>query len=161
MQRLELGPWSVRSDPELTSEAYARIDTSGAELCGCEPCLNFALARHLVYPTDAVDLLEWLGIDPLLESDLCYCERLASGLHSYAGVFHFVGAIEEPPRRVAAASTLVCRSFSTQLVRAGEGLSVGFFAANDDHPDVFSDLPLVELAFSAHVPWVSNADEPR
>ena len=82
-------------------------------------------------------------------------------MHSYAGVFHFVGVIEEPPRLVAARSTLPCRSFSAELVCAGDGLSVGFFAANHDHPDVFEGLPLVELAFSAQVPWVSNADEPR
>ena len=35
MQLVELRKWAVRCEPDLTREAYALLDSSGAEECGC------------------------------------------------------------------------------------------------------------------------------
>ena len=69
METLALRKWVVRSEPELTAEAYALTESGGAESCGCEECFNFAAARHLVYTPEVLELFDVLGIDPLLEAE--------------------------------------------------------------------------------------------
>ena len=102
MQLVELRKWSIRSDPDLTREAYALLDCGGAENCGCEECFNFATARHLVYDPDLLQLLDYLGIDPLLEAEVHRDRRLGSGRHTYTAWFFLVGEIASgPPTSVA------------------------------------------------------------
>ena len=156
MQTIEFGAFRVRCDPDETREVYARFDVSGAEDCGCEPCYNFALARHLVYPTDVLDLFDWLGVDPLLESEVVYNGCLERGLHSYSGFFHVVGELEAcpvpplsgPERRGAA------------LVGEPSRIALGFFDVQASVPEAFDCRSIVELEFCACVPWISVAPEP-
>ena len=157
MQTVELRKWRVRSDPDLTREAYARIDVGGAESCGCEECFNFAASRHLVYTAEVLDLLEWLGIDPQLEADVERCGCLESGLHAYTVWFYLVGEIASGP------ATVVARSggeTTSSLEDAGEGIGVGFCADASGAPDVFGGMPVIQLAIGVAAPWVSNAPEP-
>ena len=157
MQRVELPKWSILSDPELTREVYALIETSGAELCGCEVCFNFAIARHLAWSPEALDLFECLGIDPLLESAVSHVARLRSGLHVYTGTFHLVGEIASGPATPVAARN---GEPALSLVPLGDGLSLGFTADRSPAPEAFYGLPVVGLEFRARIPWISNAPEP-
>lgn len=157
LQKLELGAWVLATDPAATAEAYARIDAGGCETCGCEPCFNFAEARHLVFSTGFVDLLEFLGIDPLLESEVAYRGASACGQHLYSGWFHLVGRIERGPvENVAIPGAFESR----HLMSIGEGLRVAFSEDRTLAPEAFADLPVVELELEVIVPWVCAADEP-
>lgn len=157
MQCVELRKWSVLSDPDLTREAYARIDCSGAESCGCEECFNFAVARHLVYNPDVLELFDWLGIDPLLEAEVVRGRCLGGGRHAYTARFYLVGRIESGPATPIARSG---PSLQASHEPAGDDVWVGFSADASEAPDAFRGLPVVCLEVSVVAPWISNAPEP-
>ncbi|HEY5656178.1 MAG TPA: hypothetical protein VIY27_00165 [Myxococcota bacterium] len=156
-QRVQLSKWSVRSEPDATREAYARIDCGGAESCGCEACFNFASARHLVYSAEVLDLFESLGIDPLLEAEARHDRCLEEGRHAYTACFYLVGEIADGPATTVARRG---RRVVASLEAAGEGICVGFSADARDAPEAFRGLPVVRLEVSVVAPWVSNEPEP-
>ena len=158
MQTLALRKWVVRSEPELTEEAYAQVESGGAEYCGCEECFNFAAARHLIYTPEVLELFEVLGVDPLLEAEVRHDGRLAPGRHAYTVAFYVVGEIESGPVScIARAGVAVGASRES----AGSGISVGFASGEGGpRPDAFLGLPAVRLELGVVVPWVSNAPEP-
>ena len=115
------------------------------------------MVRHLVYSSDLLDLMEFLGIDPLLEAEVVYRGRREDGRHVYAVWFHLVGRIERGPvGNVSLNGAVESRS----LVPVGEGMEVAFSEDRTLAPAIFDDLPVVELEVSAVVPWVSPAAEP-
>lgn len=157
MQLVELRKWRVLSDPDLTREAYARMEVPGSESCGCEACFNFAVVRHLIYTPEVLELFDWLGIDPLLEAEVRHDRRLAEGRHGYTVWFYLVGRIASGPATTVAAAGDDVRPC---LERAGRGVGVGFCADRGGAPDVFDGLPVLRLEVSVVAPWVSNAPEP-
>ncbi|MCH2171617.1 hypothetical protein MK489_12610 [Myxococcota bacterium] len=159
MLEFEIGKWTIAVDPDLTREIYAGLETSGAESCGCEPCFNFAAVRHLVYTPEILNLFDWLGVDPLLESGVRHLGRVTPGSHRYAGWFHVVGKIAKGPATPVAAADRG-RESVVSLVDSGDGLEVGFSTERSLAPEDFRGLPVVTLEFSALAPWISNAPEP-
>jgi hypothetical protein len=157
---LEFGKWTIAVDPELTSEVYAGLETSGAESCGCEPCFNFAAVRHLIYTPEILNLFEWLGVDPLLESGVRHLGRVTAGSHRYSGWFHVVGEITSGPATPVAAADRG-RESVVSLVASGDGLEVGFSRERSLAPEAFHGLPVITLEFRAVAPWISNAPEPE
>ena len=157
METVALRKWAVDTEPDLTREAYALIDCGGAEDCGCEACLNFATTRHLVYSSEVLEFLDWLGIDPQLEAHAQYDEPLGSGDHSYTVHFYLVGRIAKGP------STPIARRRDgerTALETAAD-VQLGFSADASDAPDVFRGLPCVRLEVRVAAPWIANGPEPR
>ncbi len=156
-QRLEFGGWTLWSDPAATEEIYARVDLGGCERCGCDACFNFAQARHLCFDTDWIDLLEWLGIDPLLESEVVCRGRGHDDLYLYSGWYHLVGRIESGPRdNVGIDGSIQSR----HLVSAGGDLSIAFSRDRSLAPAAFGTFPVIELEFSLEAPWVCDLPEP-
>ncbi len=157
MELLELSKWSVWTDPDLTREAYALMDSGGAERCGCEACYNFLNTRHLVYSTEVLDFFEWLGIDPLLEADVHRDGCLGEDQHRYTVAFFLVGRIASGPLTTTATSA---GGTARSLEGVDGDILVGFSADPREVPDVFLGLPSVCLEVQLTVPWVSNAPEP-
>ena len=55
VELLELQKWSVWTDPDLTREAYALMDSGGAERCGCEHSFELlGLGAHQLTPDRAL-----------------------------------------------------------------------------------------------------------
>jgi hypothetical protein len=159
VQLVQLRKWSVLSDPDLTREAYARIDCAGAENCGCEACFNFATTRHLVYTPDMLELFDCLGIDPLLEADVRHDRCLGAGHHTYTASFFLVGRIADGPATTCA-RTGATETSSLESAGPDARVSVGFCADATDAPDAFHGLPVILMEVSVVAPWVSNAEEP-
>ena len=159
MQLVELRKWSVLSDPDLTREAYARIDCAGAESCGCEACFNFATTRHLVYTPDVLELFDCLGVDPLLEADVRHDRCLGAGNHTYTASFYLVGRIAEGPATTCA-RTGSAETPSLESAGSDARVSVGFCADASEAPDAFRGLPVILMEVSVVAPWISNAEEP-
>jgi hypothetical protein len=157
MELLELSKWSVWTEPDLTREAYALMDSGGAERCGCEACFNFLNSRHLVYSAEVLDFFEWLGIDPLLEAEVHRDGCLGENQHRYTVAFFLVGRIASGPLTTTAISVL---GSGPSLEEADGDVRVGFNADTSDAPDVFLGLPAVCLEVELTVPWISNAPEP-
>jgi hypothetical protein len=105
-------------------------------------------------------VLAQLGISPPWEVEVYQLYRLPSGLHNYMGWFHFVGAIESGAgawRPIGGESSARTPDFEP----LSPTVSIGF------HTDVamirpsFEGLPIVQVDFSAELPWVIGAEEPE
>lgn len=157
MQSVQFGRWEISSDAESTRRAYASVSIGGPEECGCEPCLNFAAVRAQIYPANVLYLFEELGISPNREVEIYHMARLSSGRHLYGGWFHFVGSILSG----ADAATQVAENlWQPNLEVADENLSLGFSSRLELVREPFAGLHLVQLEFTAKVPWVLASTEP-
>jgi hypothetical protein len=157
MESIRFRRWEVTCDPEATRKAYAVISMGGTEECGCEPCLNFVAARIQAYSPDVLSLFEKLGISANREADASHFARLESGRHFYVGWFQFVGSIlsgAEAARQVAE------NTWRPDLEKIGEHFSLGFSSKLALVRKPFIKFPLVQLEFTAEVPWVLTTPEP-
>jgi hypothetical protein len=110
-------------------------------------CRNWVLTRARLIPGELQQLLNPLGIPFDLDTEVYHNGRLASGLHSYAGWYHFVGRILAGERENS--PPLSFAPFSV------------YFASNCSLlPDAFAGQPVVQLEFTADVPWLSDIAEP-
>ncbi|HEV3259366.1 MAG TPA: hypothetical protein VG013_21045 [Gemmataceae bacterium] len=151
MERVVFGRWRLCCDREATRRAYKFIEIGGPEACGCCHCRNFAAARGQVYPGEVRSLFEELGIDSCREAEVYQMGRLASGLHLYGGWFHCLGRIEQEGKEVG--------KFDLE---GGTGPFNLFFHDKPALvPGPFQGLPLLQLEFTAEVPWVLQESEPE
>ena len=149
MEQVIFGRWRLRIDLEATRQAYQGMKLGGPETCGCCPCRNFAAARSQVYPADVLSLFNALGIDCTKEVEVYHMGRQDSGLHLYGGWFHCVGRIEQESEEVGQYDL--------------EGSDGPFKLYFHEKPilvsDCFQGLPLLQLEFTAFVPWVLQEPE--
>ena len=156
MQTIIYGPWTLRVDVAATQECYRKLGPTGADECGCNTCKNFALIRHEAYPPEVMDLFSTLGIDFRKEDEVCHFCRLPSGLHSYMGWFFLCGSVESGPDSWVETQP---GSKKPEFYRVTDEFRLGFTRMSGA-PDYFSDIPCVQLEFSADLPWRSNEPEP-
>lgn len=157
MESIRFGRWQLSCDPESTRKAYAAVSMGGPEECGCQPCLNFAAARDQIYVPELVTLLEKLGISRSREVEIYHMARLESGRHLYGGWFHFVGSIVSG---ADAAKQIAEKTWQPDLEEVGEYFSLGFSSRLELVREPFAGLSLVQLEFTAKVPWVLATVEP-
>lgn len=90
-----------------------------------------------------------MGIDFTKEAEVYELTRLAPGLRLYGGWFHFVGRLEEETGEGAKPA----------------GVSEPFSISVHDKPvlvpEAFQGVPLLQLDFNAHVPWVLQEPAPE
>jgi hypothetical protein len=153
MEQFSVGRWRLACDPGATRDAYGAITQAAPEACGCLPCRNFAAARNRVYSATVLDLFERLGIVPVREAEVYHLAPLALGLHLYGGFLHFVGAIESGEDALTSSGAI-------SLEPVSDGFSLGFTARGSLVHDAFRGRPLVQLEFTAQVPWVLSEPEP-
>jgi hypothetical protein len=91
METLSIGRWLLKYDKRATILAYDQIQSGAAQSCSCDYCLNFVAARDKIYPLKVKAIFEQLGVDYKKELEVFYCNKEKTGLHCYAGEFHFVG----------------------------------------------------------------------
>jgi hypothetical protein len=157
MESVRFGRWELNCDPDATKKAYAAVSLGGPEECGCNPCLNFAAARNQIYPPSVLALLRNLGISPDREVEIYYMARMETGRHLYGGWFHFVGSIVSG---ADAAKQIAERIWQPDLENQSEYFSLGFTSRVELIRKPFAGLPLVQLEFTAQVPWVLDSPEP-
>jgi len=163
---ITVGPWTVRAFVAATSRGYEKIKESGSKRCGCDNCSNFAQVRDRAYPPDILTIFNSLGIDFRKESEVHYYGGTSAGLHTYRGWFYFAGLIEsgpeswyyppegKPGRRFHG----IGPSFEIGILKkSGFGFSEWETVLIDAG---FADVPVVEIDFYSHVPWLSKAPEP-
>lgn len=158
MELIRFARWELSCDPESTRKAYAAVSIGGPEECGCQPCLNFAAARDQIYRPEVLALLEKLGVPPNREAEIYHMARLKSGRHLYGGWFHFVGSIISG---ADAAKQVAENIWQPDLAEASEYFSLGFSSRLGLVRESFRGIPLVQLEFTAQVPWVLAIGEPE
>ncbi len=146
---VEVAHVKVDCDPNTTRAAYAKRATGSPEECGCLHCRNFAAARHVIYPEQALELFAKMSIDPNREAEIYHNARLPSGLHFYGGWFHFVG-------KPASASDYKSNSDfnSAEFVSISEHFQIAVTSNVQLVPPAFDGLPLLQLEFLVETPWV-------
>lgn len=157
METLRVGRWEISCDPEATRNAYVSILRGGPEECGCEGCRNFAAARSQAYPPKVLALFEALGIPPDREVEVCHFGRLAPGKHLYGGWFHFVGSILSGGD---ARKQRTEKVWQVELEDINDDFSLGFTSFVTLAREPMKGMPLIQLEFTAKVPWVLPTSEP-
>ena len=131
--------WSLACDPAVTGRAHANAGVPGAELCSCDTCLNFAIARHTLYDPPTRALLRQLNVPDLRESHVTDLGPTQPGLRLYIVLFHFVGEIRACPDAPAEDITFRPRTYPL--------------------PPSFADLPVIEMSISEDVKLSRNPPE--
>ncbi|MHC4862776.1 MAG: hypothetical protein ACYTEX_01750 [Planctomycetota bacterium] len=149
MDTLQIGPWIVKYDAQATRQRYSQIQIGDPERCGCHPCLNFAAAREELYPDEVRKVLAKLGIDYTREAEVAHTHRVRPGRHFYLGWFHCVGQVE------------VIGDEPIDAVHVTEDFSWSFRNGRDVAYDVFAGCALVQIDFTAEIPWVLEVQEPQ
>jgi hypothetical protein len=158
VKEIRFGRWELEADPEATSEAYANVPKSGPEECSCEPCKNFIAARERVYPAEVLALFEKLGIPFDREAEVYHMARMESGKHFYGGWFHFVGSILSG---ADAAKQVAENVWRPDLEKVTEDFRLGFSSRAELLRKPFEGKPIVQVEFTANVPWVISGLEPK
>jgi len=158
LKSLEYGRWKISSDATATGIAYAKLTAGSPEECGCEPCCNFAAQRNKTYSTATLALFESLGIASNREAEIYHMARLESGKHLYGGWFHFVGSIIFG---ADAAKQVSENIWQPDLESESDNFSLGFTSRVHLIREPFNGLQLVQLEFTAQIPWILEAKEPK
>lgn len=141
------GEWEYSCDVEGTERAYAQAGRSGAELCGCETCLNYLAVRDQLLPHRFLAFLKSLGINQDKEAEAYYIGADAPGRHHYGGWFHFVGELH--------------KTGDFPMVELAPGFKTWLCRAHAPSLKALDGLPLVQIEFVAeNVPWLIAELEP-
>lgn len=143
MERLTLGTWQLRHDPQASRRLYEAIAQGYPERCSCLHCRNYVAARDRVYGGRVGELLETLGIIPAREAEVYWQGPSGPGRHAYGGWFHFAGAIEQP-----------ADPFTTPDLGLDTFARFWFSSSGPLLPEPFQGVETVSLEFEAVVPWV-------
>lgn len=157
LESVRFGRWRISCDAETTRRAYASVATGRPEECACQPCLNFAAARGQIYPLQVLTLFEKLGIPPSRGAEVYHMARLSSRKHLYGGWFHLVGSILSGGD---VRNQIRENLWREETEEVSENFSLGFSFRLVFVRGAFAGLPLVQLEFTAKVPWVLQATEP-
>lgn len=158
MEHISFGRWQLKADPEATRKAYAAVSKGGPEECSCEPCKNFIAVREGVYPAEVLALFDKLGISFNREVEIYQMARMKSGKHLYGGWFHFVGSIASG---ADAAKPIAENVWKPDLEKVTEDFSLGFSSRIGLLRKSFEGKPIVQVEFTANVPWVISSPEPK
>jgi hypothetical protein len=146
--------WLIDHDPAATRQCFARLPVGSG--CTCNECRNFDAAVGRMFPEDFIALCHLLGVDPTKPSELAHCCGDASGQHQTSGWFHFVGSIMTGDDVIKWSGN----HGTYQFEKLASGCEFGFSSRLALIPVVFEGLPLVQLEFVTHVPWVLAEAEP-
>ena len=157
MRTLEVGPWVLEYDRDATKTAYAQIDKCGPEECGCTHCQNFMKLREKIYPKKVLEIFDLLGIDYTKENEVYHTHKTKPGWHSYGGWLHFIGSII---KIIENRIPLDSQGNETYLI-VEKHFEWSFRERRDEASSYFDENPLVQIDFSAEVPWVLEDEEPE
>jgi len=140
MKTFAIGRWVLECDPDATRSIY-EASSHGAHVCSCAYCRNFIAVRDEAYPSEFLELLAALGIDPHKEADIAEFGEEGAG-RLYQGWYHFIGRVVED------------HEDQMTLSDSGTVWSVFFSASRSLALSKFGDEPLVQLDWSVTLPWV-------
>ena len=153
--RRTVARWLIDHDPDATRRCFAQLPVGTG--CTCNQCRNFERAAGRNFPSEFLAVLEVLGVDQSKPAELCHYCREPSGLYLTGGWFHFVGSILAGEDAMHWENNIGTFRFE-KLV---SGLEFGFTARLAIVHEVFGGLPLVQLEFQTHVPWVLAEPPPE
>lgn len=154
--RVTVGPWLIECEPETTRSCYARIPPGIG--CDCTTCRNVEALGPAAFPPGAHYIFEELGIDFHKPAEVYHLTRLENGLQYYGGWYHCVGHIESGPGMQPRERPSSTSDFERAI--ATEHFTLWCSSRHDLVPEPFRGLPLVQVEFTAELPWVISEPEP-
>jgi hypothetical protein len=119
--------WRAEFDREATLRAHAAMPTGGAESCICQTCKNYVAQKPVPFPSDFLEVLSKLGIDPNKEIEVYEMEPDYPRGVEYHGWFYFVGHVEADAGAPDPANGPIVTEFSYYLA-SGPAYAVKQFA---------------------------------
>jgi len=146
--------WEFEVDKQTTENTYRTVEYGAARACGCNYCQNYLLQQEFIYPSEVINFFETVGIDYHKDSDASEFGEIENRMHIYITIFHFVGKIVSGKSSAVPLPGGGCQLALTPIndtARIGfhAGRSLAFFP---------KDIPLVQVEFEAHLPWLLNVD---
>jgi hypothetical protein len=156
---MKIGSAEFTFDRAATQQAFSAIEKGAPERCGCSYCRNFVAAREQVYSPPVVALLEQLGIDRTKEAETWQYCRIRPRVQQYGGFFHFCGSL------VSGGDEMIQIGASAWWHKIDYAqIAPGFEAGISSRPSLveepFKSKPILELCFTAEVPWLIAEPEP-
>jgi hypothetical protein len=149
--------WILDADPFATCAAYSKIQSGGADTCGCNACKNFAASRKTVYPENVRTLFDVLGVDLQKEAEVSHFAKLDSGLHYYGGWFHAVGQITGGDETQVEMRENI---YAFDLEPETNTFDIGLTSRGQLIPEPFHGQRLIQVEFTAKIPWIICEPEP-
>lgn len=160
-ERLSIYGWTIEVDREKTAQIHASMELGSAEACGCLDCKNWAAVRQSAYPNEILALFRKLGIQTDRETEMGSPLSLGNNRFLYNGWFHFVGKLlsgpstrEEVPSELFNSTGQGGRVERVIYHEVNLKFSIGFSEKTDLLPKEFKGEDVVQLEFTAEVPWV-------
>jgi hypothetical protein len=114
--------------------------------CQCQTCKNYAAQKPISFPSDFLDLLSRLGIDPNEEIEVYEMEPGDPQGVEYYGWFYFVGHVEADAGAPDPGKGPLVTEFSYYLA-AGPAYAV----------EQFAELPVSRVQFQClRLPWAKG-----
>lgn len=142
--------WDIEVDKVTTKLAYANLENSSAESCGCTNCLNYHNYRKNVFPAEIDKLLAALGVDKHKEPEISHLTRVDSGLHLYWGWFEFKGSFTGKDCTMPFSSG---NGSTLETEKITENFGIGFTKANTAIAFENSN-GIIQLHFECKIPWI-------
>ena len=141
----EIGPWHYSCDPEGTRAGYLKVDTRGADECGCLACQNFLAAWPQAHPDLMLNFLKAMGIDPHKEAEVIHYGEYGEDPTFYGWWFHALGKVEE---ELEEGYTLKSNGYELT-----DSVSIQLSNRRDLAHPAFGDSPLIQVELFSHLPW--------
>lgn len=142
-------------DPEATKACYSELPVGVS--CNCAPCRNFITLKETAFPQTALQLFQRIGVDHRKPKEVYHNAKLANGLHSYGGWFHFVGKIISD----VAAPHVPGKMQTMEYQSVGQNFRLYCTNRVALVSKSFGGRPVVQLEFFADLPWVLKEAEPN
>lgn len=159
MNRIEYRDWILDVESQATKQAHARAEPMGPSTCSCADCRNFLAARAagLVYPSEVIDFLRDVGIDPIVETEIAAFGREESGAHVISGWMHAVGRIVDGPEaRVPTGPN----SVTLRMIAIEGQFELALLEGKALAPKPLRDHELIQIEFLTRIPWLLPERDP-
>ena len=151
----EFGQYKIDVDVEKTKKFYEQADLV-TEGCSCDGCQNFEKAVETL-PVSVRDFFSKLGVDV---RKICECYVLCTnedGTLSYGGFCHICGVLISGESAWGKCDKAVSRWEERKTFAISESFQISFQEEIDLLEDDFP-LPVIQLEFTAEVPWVLDRE---
>ena len=155
--RLKYGSYDLDVDVRRTREFYEKAETVG-ESCGCDGCVNFEKAAN-VLPAEIKDFFGSLGVN-LRKASECYVIHTdEDGKLVYGGFYHICGVLLSGEGAWVKVSENTAAWDQKRTFAVNEDFLI-FFQKEIDLLEEGFPQPVIQMEFSARIPWMMDKDNP-
>jgi len=151
-ETIDFHGWRFTVESGRTRQAYADSESRGAQDCSCAYCRNLVAQRSREYPRELLGFLKSVGVDPFKEAEVYELGPAGDGYTLIGGWWHFIGAVEIEGEPVFLEPDPSSRSREWNVLFLGQKADLKL--------NTLPPAPLIQVEFTAKLPWVLNEPFP-